>query len=411
MIPTKALTSSDIKQPINLSSKAFIDNKYAYYRWLREEAPVYKGKISLINAYFLSRYSDCVHMLKDPRLVRNRTTATGGRRTPFPMPRSVALIAQSMILEDEPEHRRLRNLVHQAFTPGALAGLEERITRLTHTLLDEAEKQGSVDLMRAYALPIPVTVISELVGVSEQDMPRFRDSLRVLTDGLSGWSLFRTLFWDLRHAVTFVRELIARKRVDPRDDILSGLIQAEEQGERLSEDELVSMVFLLIFAGYETTVHLITNSVATLVQQPDQLARLRAQPELMASAVEEILRYHGPVEGTKLSYAVEDITLHGVTIPKGAAVVPLLGAANHDPAVFDNPELFDIARSPNKHLGFGQGIHYCLGAPLARLETRIALSTLLARNPHLRLAVEPATLRVQKIPLWHRYERLPVVLG
>jgi cytochrome P450 len=411
MIPAKALTHNDIKGPINLSSKHFSANKYAYYQWLREEAPVYRGKISLITTYLLSRYDDCVHLLKDPRFVRNRTTATGGRRMPFPVPKSVALMAQSMILEDEPEHRRLRNLVHQAFTPRALARLEERIDRLTHELLDQAEQRGTVDLIRAYALPIPVTVIKELVGVSDTDMPKFRSSLRVLTDGLTGWSLFRTLFWDLRHAVTFVRDLIARKRLDPQDDILTGLIHAEEEGNTLREDELVSMVFLLIFAGYETTVHLVTNGVATLLQHPDQLARLRAQPDLMASAVEEILRYNGPVHGTKLSYAVEEVTLHGVTIPKGSAVVPLLGAANRDPSVFANPEVFDIARSPNKHLGFGQGIHYCLGAPLARMETRIALKNLLERNPNLRLAVGPEELKVQHIPLWHRYERLPVVLG
>jgi cytochrome P450 len=411
MITSKALTRSDIKQPINLSSKEVVANKYAYYRWLREEAPVYKGKISIINAYFLSRYDDCVQMLKDPRFVRNRTTATGGRRLPFPTPKSVSLIAHSMILEDEPGHRRLRNLVHKAFTPHALARLEERIERLTQELLDDAEKQGTVDLIRAYCLPIPVTVISEMVGVADQDMPRFRNSIGVLTDGLTGWSLFRTLFWDLRQAVNFVRELIARKRLDPQDDILTGLIQAEEQGQTLSEDELVSMVFLLIFAGYETTVHLITNSVAALLQHPDQLARLRAHPELMTSAVEEILRYNGPVQGTKPGYALENVTLHGVTIPKGSAVVPLLGAANHDPSIFDRPEVFDIARSPNKHLGFGQGIHYCLGAPLARMETRIALKNLLERNPRLRLAVAGDELELQNIPLWHRYKSLPVVLG
>jgi cytochrome P450 len=249
------------------------------------------------------------------------------------------------------------------------------------------------------------------MGVSQADMPKFRDSLSVLTDGMSGWNLFRTLFWDLRKAVAFSRELNARKRADPQDDILTGLIQAEEAGDKLSEDELVSMLFLLVFAGFETTVHLITNSVVTLLQHPDQLARLRAEPALMESAVEEILRFNGPIQGTKPMYALEDVTLHGVTIPKKATVLPLLGAANRDPAVFENPDVFDIARSPNRHLGFGQGIHYCLGAPLARLETRIALTNLLERNPNLRLAIAPEDLRVQTVPLWHRYEKLPVILG
>ena len=412
MFTTKKQLDIKFKQPVRLNSREFVANKYAYYQWMREEAPVCKGKISfLMNVYLLSRYDDCVSMLKDPRFVRNRTTATGGGRMPFPMPKSVTLMAQSMILEDEPEHRRLRNLVHKAFVPRALAKLEERIERLTHELLDKAEKQGTVDLMQAYSLPIPVTVISEMVGVSDEDMPKFMNSMKVLKDGFSGWNLLRTFIWDLPATVKFVRELIARKRANPQDDILSGLIQAEEEGDRLSEDELVSMVFLLIFAGYETTVHLITNGVLTLLQHPEQLARLRAEPELMESAVEEILRYNGPIHGTKPGYALENVTLHGVTIRKGSAVVPLLGAANHDPTVFENPERFDIERTPNKHLGFGRGIHYCLGAPLARMETKIALKNLLERNPNLRLAVQPEELVVQSVPLWHRYESLPVVLG
>lgn len=411
MIASTKLTRSDIQEPLNLTSKAFIANKYAYYRWLREEAPVYKGKISIINVYLLSRYDDCVHMLKDPRFVRNRTTATGGSRSPFPLPKSVELMAQSMITADEPEHRRLRNLVHKAFTPRALAKLTARIERLTHELLDRAEKQGIVDLIPAYALPIPVTVISEMMGVSDEEMPRFRSGMKVLSEGLSGWSILRSIFWDLPGTVKFVRQLIARKRTNPQDDILTALLQAEEEGEKLTEDELVSMVFLLIIAGYETTVHLITNAVVTLLQHPDQLARLRARPTLMESAIEEILRYNGPIHGSKPGYALEDVELHGVTIPKGAAVIPLFAAANHDPAVFENPQLFDIERSPNRHLGFGQGIHYCLGAPLARLETTIALKTLLARNPNLHLTVKPQDLKVQKIPLWHRYESLPVKLG
>jgi cytochrome P450 len=412
MVMNKEQVDVKLKHPINVNSKEFTKHKYAYYKWLRQEAPVYKGKLTVINAYLLSRYEDCVNILKDERFIRNRTTATdGGSRLPFFVPKPVKLMAQNMILEDEPAHRRLRNLVHKAFTPRALAKLETRIETLTHELLDKAEKQGKVDLMQVYSLPIPITVIAEMMGVSPEDMPKFRDSLSVLTDGMSGWNLFRTLFWDMGKAVTFSRDLIARKRANPQDDILTGLIQAEEAGDKLTEDELVSMLFLLVFAGYETTVHLITNSVVTLLQHPEQLARLRQEPALLESAIEEILRFNGPIQGTKPMYSLEAITLHGETIPKKATVVPLLGAANRDPAVFHDPDTFDIARSPNRHLGFGQGIHYCLGAPLARLETRIALRNLLERNPNLRLAIPAEELSVQTIPLWHRYERLPVVLG
>jgi len=228
---------------------------------------------------------------------------------------------------------------------------------------------------------------------------------------MSGWNLFRTFAWDLRKTVKFVRELIKVKRADPREDVLSALIHAEEEGERLSEDELIGMVFLLIFAGYETTVHLITNGVLALLEHPEQLARLRDEPQLIESAVEEILRYRGPIHGTKPGYALEDITMHGVTIPKGSPIFPLLGSANSDPDAFENPEKFDIERSPNRHLAFGLGAHFCLGAPLARMEARLAIGNLISRNPNLRLGARPEELELQNVPLWHRYQSLPVVLG
>lgn len=411
MITTQPTNNQvEIKQPINVNSKEFANNKYAYYKWLREETPVYKGKVSVMDAYLLSRYEDCVNFLKDPRFVRNRTTATGGGRFPFPLPKSVSLMANSMITEDEPDHRRLRDLVHQAFTRQTLAKMEGRIEQLTNDLLDKAEPQGTVDLKQAYALPIPVTVIQEMVGVADEDMPRFYNGVKALSDGFSGLTMLRTFFWDMPRLSKFVRELIDRKRSNPQEDILTKLIQAETEGGKLSEDEVVSMVFLLIIAGYETTVYLILNSVLTLLQHPDQLARLQSEPELINSAVEEILRYGGPVQGTKPAYALEDVTIHKVTIPKGSAVFPLLGAANHDPDIFENPEVFDIARTPNKHLGFGSGIHTCLGAPLARMETRIAITKLIKRNPNLRLAVDALELELINIPLWHRYKSLPVVL-
>ena len=170
------------------------------------------------------------------------------------------------------------------------------------------------------------------------------------------------------------------------------------------------MIFLLIFAGYETTVHLITNAVLTLLQHPDQLEKLCANPELTGGAVEEVMRFRGPVHGTKPNYATEDIEMHGVTIEKGSMVFPLLGAANRDPQFFDNPDVFDIQRSPNKHLGFGYGVHLCLGAWLARLETKVAINTLLRRNPNLQLAVKEEELELQRLPLWHRYQNLPIRL-
>jgi cytochrome P450 len=413
MVAAKELSHIGIKpsEPINLNSQEFNENKYAYYQWMREEAPVCKGKVTVFDAYLISRYEDCVNILKDPRVIRNRTRATGGGRMPFPTPKAVRVLLQSMIFEDEPEHRRLRTLVHKAFTPRSLSKLEERVEAITDELLDKAEKQGKVNLVEAYALPIPVTVIQEMMGVPDKDMDTFKKSLNSLVTGLGGLKMIRLMLWDIWRTIGFLRELVNHKRDNLGDDILSALIQAEAEGDKLSEDELVSMVFLIIGAGYETTAYLITNAVLTLLQHPEQLAKLRAQPELVDSAIEEVLRYNNPVQGTKPNFATEDISLHGVTIPKGSVIMPLLGAANHDPRVFENPEKFDIERSPNKHLGFGQGVHYCLGAPLARLETKIALNKLLARNPNLQLAVDTNTLNLQHMTLWHRFETLPVILG
>jgi len=400
----------DPRKPINFGSREFAEQKYAAYRWMLEQAPICRGRVTVVKFHVLSRYDDCVELLRDKRFVRNRSTARGkGGRFPIPLPKALSHFASSMIVEDDPGHRRLRGLVNKAFTLRALERLTGRIESLTHELLDQAGR-GEVDLIRVYSLPIPVTVISELVGVSKQDVPQIQHSLRVLTEGLSGWSLLRTFLRDLPAASRFIAELVRRKREDPQDDILSALILAEEDGDRLTEDEIVSMVFLLMVAGYETTVHLITNGVLTLLQHPDQLERLRAEPALMDSAVEEILRHRGPVHGTKMNYATEDVSFHGVTVRKGSAVVPALAAANHDPDAFEEPEVFDVARTKNHHLAFGFGAHFCLGSQLARLETRIALATLLDRCPDLRLAVPQDQLVLQNMPFWHRYDRLPVAL-
>ena len=401
----------DTSRAIKLTSNDFSNNKYSYYEEMLVQAPVWKGKIAAINFVLIPRYQDCLDLLKDSRFVRNRTTATGGSRMPFPIPKSLQLLIESMILTDDADHRRLRSLVNKGFTSNAIADFEPKIEALTHELLDVAEKEGTVDLIPAYCLPVPMIVISEMVGISKEQMPRFANSIRVLSKGFSGWNILRTMLWDLRGVVRFFEELVAEKRANPQDDILTKLIEAEEEGDRLSQDELIATVFLLIVAGFETTTHLISNGVIELLQQPEQLDRLRSEPELMNSAVEEMLRHRGPIHGTKPGFALEDMELHGMPIKKGTAVMPLLGAANHDPSVFDKPSTFDIARTPNRHFSFGFGEHFCLGAQLARMEARIAIRTLLERNPNLALAIRPDELKVNRVPLWHRHDRLPVSFG
>ena len=402
------MTTFNPDRPLDFANQEFLQDKFAIYEQLREQRPVHQAKISVIKVFTVARYDDCANLLKDPRFVRNRSTATGGSRFPIPVPKSLRPLIESMIQEDDPNHRRLRDLVRRAFRPQAISELEDKIHNYSLELLDELAKRQRFDLQADYALKIPVRMIADMMGVSRASMPQFQNMFSVLSDGFGGLRLLRTLFFDMPRVVAFTRQLINDKRNNPGDDILTGLIQAEDNGDRLSEDELLAMVFLLIIAGYETTVHLITNGALTLFQHPDQRDKLQSEPTLINTAVEEILRHRGPVQSTKPAYALEDVTLHGVTIPKGKPVMPLFGAANHDPRAFNNPQQFDIARTPNHHLGFGHGIHFCMGAHLARAEARLGINNLLNRLPDVRLAVPESQLELQALPGWHRYRSLPV---
>ena len=412
----RPLPAFDPSRPLKFGSREFANQQFDWYRHLLEEAPVTPSRLAGMKVTLVARYDDCRMVLTDPRFIRNRARARGKPGTnpsplPFPLPKSVKALAISMIVQDDPAHRRLRNLVNKAFTAHAVARLGDRVESLSHQLLDRLQKQERFDLLEAYAHPIPTVVISEMLGVDSEDASHFESVMRALQTGLSGTAMLRMLAWDLPRASRFMRELIEKKRQAPGEDILSGLIHAEEEGDRLSADELLAMTFLLIVAGFETTQHLIANGTRLLIEHPDQLERLRAEPALWETGVEEMLRHRGPVMSTKPNYATEDVTLHGVTIGRGTPVMPLLGAANHDPRAFDDPDRFDVARSPNHHLGFGFGAHFCLGARLARMETRIALQNLFERLPGLRLAVPPETLERVPLPGWNRHAALPVATG
>jgi len=398
----------NLDKPLNLTAPDYVNNKFEILEQLREQRPVTQVRVSVITMYAVTRYDDCTAILKDPRVVRNRTTATGGSRFPIPMPRSIKPLIESMIQEDDPNHKRLRNLVRHAFKPQAIKTLTENINSYSNELLDDLQHQPRFDLKSDYALKIPVRMIADMLGVPRDDMPTFQKTFDTITNGFGGLRMIKSMMIDLPAAVRFARELIERKRKQPGDDLLTGLIEAEEQGDRLTEDELLATLFLLIIAGYETTVHLICNGTLTLLQNPDSLALLKSQPQLIDSAVEEILRHRGPVQGAKPGYATEDLTLHGTTIPKGKPIMPLFGAANHDPRAFEDPQTFDIKRTPNHHLGFGHGIHFCLGAHLARAEAQFGINNLFARMPNLRLAVPEEELELQAMPGWHRYVSMPV---
>lgn len=392
---------------LELDSPEFRADPYPFYERLRRQAPVYRTRMSYLGGaevYLLAGYRDCRDLMTDRRFRR----VVDGPASP--VPQAIRLISEdTMIFKDDPEHLRLRTLVSRAFTPGAVTALTGRTETITRGLLDRFTPGQRIDVLADYALPIPVTVISEMVGVPEADRGQFHDGMNLVVEGVAEYGI-ESAATRLAGLVDYVRGLIERRRAAPADDIMTGLIHAHERGDRLTDDEVVAMVFLLVAAGYETTYTLIANGVAALLAHPGQLERLQAHPELIGPAVEEILRYTGTVGATKPNYAGEDLRWHGVDIPRAAIVLPLLASANRDPAEFADPDTFDITRTPNRHLAFGKGAHFCLGANLARMETRVAITNLITRFPGLRLAVDASELQTAPVPFWTRLTALPVVL-
>jgi cytochrome P450 len=318
-------------------------------------------------------------------------------------------LAEHMLSVDPPDHTRLRRLVSQAFTLSRVESLRPRVDAIARSLVDGLAGRDEVDLIEAFAFPLPVRVISELLGVPADDEARFRDWFRAMvvigpSDAARQASQAAAL-----EVAGYVAALLASKRAAPADDLISALVSARDGDESLSEAELMSMVFLLLLAGHETTVNLIGNGVTALLDHPDQLARLRADPDLIVPALEELLRFDGPVHHPTLRFTMEPVALGGVTIPAGEIVLVCLAAANRDPARFAGPDELDVTRRA-QHLAFGQGAHFCLGAPLARMEGRIALGLLLERFPNLSLAVPAGDLRWREGIFLRGLEALPVRL-
>jgi pimeloyl-[acyl-carrier protein] synthase len=336
----------------------------------------------------LSRWDDCVTVLRDPRFGREEfqqmLSAVYGGEESDRLPRS-------MLFRDPPDHTRLRALVSKAFTPRVVEGMRDHIQSIVDRLLDRVLGRGGMDVIEDLAYPLPVTVICEMLGVPlddhasirawSADIARSLDAIAMPSDpGVAerGRRARRAL-------ADCFRALLPERRAHPRSDLLSGLLAAEEQGDKLSEPEVISMCLLLFIAGHETTVNLIGNGTLALLGHPDQLARVQSEPALVANAVEELLRYDSPVQRTARITTTE-VDLAGHHLDKGTMVVTALGAANRDPAQFPEPDRLDVTRRDVRHISFGFGIHFCLGAPLARVEGQLALGTLLRRAPQLTLA-------------------------
>ena len=377
----------------NPMDPAFVADPYPTYRRLRAEDPVHHSPLGF---WVLTRYPDVMSTLRDPRLIKEPIAAFVAAR--FGMTAPPPGLGLSMLDRDPPDHTRLRGLVSKAFTPKALESLRPGIQKIVDDLLADAAGRGQMDLIEEFAYPIPVRVICEMLGVPVRDHERFKGWGLDIARGLDAIMLppdsevGQRSVSGRRALAEYFRELIAERRTAPREDMLSALIAAEEAGDKLNEEELLASCILLLVAGHETTVNLIGNGTLALLRHPDQLQKLRENPGLIGTAVEELLRFDGPVQRTA-RIPSEDLTIGGRTIPKGEMVMPFLGAADRDPAQFPDPDRLDITRADNRHIAFGMGIHFCLGAPLARMEGQIAINTLLARLPKLALATDQPQFR------------------
>jgi cytochrome P450 len=369
---------------------SFRADPYALFAQLRDEGPVRQTRLpNGKTVYLVTRYTDVEAGLKDNRLVKNIRNVR--RRGLLDVLGFGGLRNNNMLRADPPAHTRLRGLASEAFKPKYIRELRRHIQRIADDLLDKVQPRGGMDLIADFSFPLPVTVIGEMLGVPASDHDKFRRwSTGLITSGALSSDRPR-LGPDVLRLVKYVRRLVADHRRHPRNDVITQLIEADHDGDHLSGRELVSTIVLLLIAGHETTVNLIGNGMLALLQHPDELAQLQRNPARIKQAVEEILRYVNPVQLVN-RYAAEAMVVGGVPVPRGAHVQLLLASANRDPAYVAAPEALTVANDEAKHVAFGQGVHYCLGAPLARVEGEIAFTTLLSRLPHLRLAVRPNAL-------------------
>jgi cytochrome P450 len=393
---------------IDIFSASFKDHAFDSYAELRETDPVMS--VPLPNDQTLKlvmRYSDASAMMKDHARFGNDIANAYSEaelealRAQFLQGMSEEQAQQMMDLDrlfgrillsiDPPDHSRLRRLVAIPFTPKYIEGLRDRVQEIAVALLDEIEAkvrsgQRQFDLIDEFSYPLPLTVIAEMLGIPENDYDRFRIWSQASVTFVPGQPQSQEHNELLQEFADYLRQLAVAKRESPGSDLLSGLVQAEADGDKLSEEELISMMFLLIVAGHETTVNLIANGTLLLFDYPEQRQRLRDEPALLKSAIEEMLRFYGPVEVGLTRWVREDTEFGGVQLKRGQQMMAVLASANHDPERFPNPEVFDISRDPNRHVAFGTGIHACLGATLARLEAEVAFAKLLGRFPELELA-------------------------
>lgn len=401
---------STILSEKELSSAAFKHNAYDFYKNTRGSRSVYPVSMGdLGEGWLITRYDDAVRILKDARMKKNyENVFTEEELENFSALGNEEPLSKHMLNLDPPDHGRLRSLVQKAFTPRMILQLEGRIQQIADSLLDEVEPNHSMNFVDDYAFPLPIIVISEMLGIPVEDRQKFRVWSQAIIDFSDTPESLEEYKHKIGEFAEYLEYLVRKKREEPAEDLVSSLIQAESEGTRLSIEELYSTIMLLIVAGHETTVNLITNMTFALLNHPDQLEKLRQHPDLIDSTIEEALRFYSPVELTTLRWAAEPFTLHGQEIKRKDVIIVSLASANRDDTVFPNADRFDIERKDNRHLAFGHGSHFCLGAPLARLEAKIAIQTLLRRFEHIEIKGEREQIKWKGNFLMRALEELPL---
>lgn len=394
----------------DLYSQATKNDPHGIFAAMRRDDPVFSqaGLDGQTMIWFLTRFEDVQAMLQDANtFVRDPRNAHPEGTIPA-MSGLEALLGNHMLNKDGSEHQRLRSLIGQAFTPARVKALRPRVQQIAEELIAQVAADGHMDFVADYAYQLPTIVIAELLGIPSEDREHFKAwSNASIAPAMTDEQQARA-GQLLTEFVDYLRELFVKRRATPRDDLVTALLQAEESGERLSEEELFSTMVLLIIAGHETTVNLIGNALLSLLRQPETLQTLKDHPEQMPAALEEFLRFESPVERALARWAATDTTLHGHQIRRGDIVMGIIGAANRDPERFENPDQLKVNRPAQRHLAFGHGLHYCIGAPLARLEGEIALNTVLQRLPNLRLDSDVDELIWQTTPMFRGLTALRV---